>query len=993
MILPIASKALALALLPLAASSGAERRALERAFEARYGPGWTFEWDGETETASAVFGPGAPLAPPGGLSDEQALALGASLLDANRELLGAGADSFVPVISRRARDLYYLVYRQVHGGLDVVDGRADVRIHVPTGRLVLLGARALRDLKVPASPSISAETAASMLSGLGFVAGRDRVEGTRLVVFPVAGEGRLAWEVDARIEEPLAHPLVYVDAQSGEVLDVRDQIHHDYNGNVSGNGTTGLLPDTVTNPPVLQPIEGVTVTISGVGSATTDALGNFSIPSASIAPQTVTVGLAGPFFDVNNNNATTSWNPADDLTETQTIPGGGSANFVFNAAPAEFTTSQVNGAIFARNVHDYVAGILGPTGIDTAVPVFVNRSATCNAFFTSAGGGSINFYNAGGACPNTAYSTVVYHEYGHFVDFEIGGIALGSLSEGIGDFVGAFLTGQPITGQDFSGPGSFIRTADNNHVWPAPNCSSFEVHCVGNLWSGFTWHARANLIASLGTAPGIALAEDLCFNSLFGNASRWPNAIREVFLQDDTDGNLNDGTPNQSALGKSALRHGFLAGEFSPTVFSHTPLADTTVTTVPYPVSVTVTSKADSGATITGVTLFVSTNDGVSYAPTPLANAGGGLWTGSIPAQTAPKVVKYYFEATNDQAYTRRHPAVPQGGTLASSWPAISAFVFDVGVKSVIFADGFDGGANGWTEALVAGASEDWMQGPPNQLANNDFDPTAAVSAPNVRGTDLSPAGFNGNYPNSTTEDLLSPVFNLSGLTGTRLRYQRWLTVQTNDTARVQVNGTDVYASTTAGGFGENNWSTIDTSIASLADNNPSVQVTYRIEANTSTSTGSVIGGWNLDDFVLYRLEPNPPCPPPLVLGTGTAGTGGFVPTLSTSGGVAQIGNSAFGLAIANARGGAFAVLSLNPVETSVPFAGGTIFVLPGIAFGFSLGGAAGVGGAGSGTLPIPIPYVPGFVGATVSAQAGILDPAANSGVALTPGLRVTLCL
>ncbi|HKB14736.1 MAG TPA: hypothetical protein VKF62_01650, partial [Planctomycetota bacterium] len=778
----------------------------------------------------------------------------------------------------------------------MIDSRADLRIHVATGNLSLLGAVALRDLDLSVEPAISAETAASMLAGLGFVAGRDHVGGARLVVFPVEGKGRLAWEIDARIEEPLTHPLLFADAQTGEVLDVREQIHHDYSGNVSGNGTTTLLPDTATNLPVMQPIEGVTVTIPGIGSATTDAAGNFTIPSASGASQSVTVSLAGPFFDVNNNNATTSWNPADDITVTQSIPAGGSANFVFNAAPAQFTTAEVNGALQTQIVHDYVAGILGATGMDMPVPVFVNRAATCNAFFTSASGGSINFYNAGGACPNTAYSTVVYHEWGHFLDFVIGGIANGALSEGIGDFNGAFLTGQPITGQDFSGPGTFIRTADNNHVWPTPNCNSFEVHCVGNLWSGFTWHARGNLISAIGVAPGTTLAEDLCYNSLFGNAGRWPDAIREVFLQDDADGNLNDGTPNQSALGKSALRHGFLGEEFSPTAFSHTPLPDTTVTTVPYPVSVTVTSKADSGATITGVTLSYSTNDGVSFTTVPLASGGGGLFTGSIPAQSAPKVVKYYFEATNDQGYVRRHPVVPQGSATATYWPAVSTFVFDVGVKTNVFSDNFDGGANGWTEVLVAGTSEDWMQGPPNQLGNNDFDPTAAVSGANVRGTDLSPSGFNGNYPNSTTEDLVSPIFNLAGLTGARLRFERWLTVQTNDTARILVDGTEVYASPTTGGFGQNAWMTIDTSIGSIADNNAAFDVNFRLEANTSTSTGSVLGGWNVDDFVLYRLEPNPPCPSPLVLGAGTAGTGGFVPTLSASGGVAQIGNSAFGL-------------------------------------------------------------------------------------------------
>jgi hypothetical protein len=134
-------------------------------------------------------------------------------------------------------------------------------------------------------------------------------------------------------------------------------------------------------------------------------------------------------------------------------------------------------------------------------------------------------------------------------------------------------------------------------------------------------------------------------------------------------------------------------------------------------------------------------------------------------------------------------------------------------------------------------------------------------------------------------------------------------------------------------------------------------------------------------------------CPAPLTLGAGTAGTGGIVPTLSTSGGTAQIGNAGFGFAIASGRGGAPALLVLNAVETSLPFAGGTIFVLPGVALATVLGGAPGAPGAGSATIGISIPANPALVGATVTGQAGIFDPAANSSFALTAGLRVTICM
>ena len=42
-----------------------------------------------------------------------------------------------------------------------------------------------------------------------------------------------------------------------------------------------------------------------------------------------------------------------------------------------------------------------------------HRNASCNASFN---GNSINFYHAAGGCVNTAYSTVVSHEYGHWLN-------------------------------------------------------------------------------------------------------------------------------------------------------------------------------------------------------------------------------------------------------------------------------------------------------------------------------------------------------------------------------------------------------------------------------------------------------------------------------------------------------------------------------------------------------------------------------------------------
>jgi hypothetical protein len=111
---------------------------------------------------------------------------------------------------------------------------------------------------------------------------------------------------------------------------------------------------------------------------------------------------------------------------------------------------------------------------------------------------------------------------------------------------------------------------------------------------------------------------------------------------------------------------------------------------------------------------------------------------------------------------------------------------------------------------------------------------------------------------------------------------------------------------------------------------------------------------------------------------------------LLTSGGEPQIGNQSFGLDVAAALGGSLSVLLFGP-EQSFPFAGGTIYVNPILAFALPLGGPAGVPGAGSATFPIPLPNDPALIGGMLPGQAVILDASGTVGFALTTAVRIVI--
>ena len=79
------------------------------------------------------------------------------------------------------------------------------------------------------------------------------------------------------------------------------------------------------------------------------------------------------------------------------------------------------------------------------------------------------------------------------------------------------------------------------------------VHQQGQTWMGFAWDLRENLRTRLGQA-GIIIAERIVVTTLAADAKNQPNAVREVFIADDDDNNLNNGTRNYNDLEAAALK-------------------------------------------------------------------------------------------------------------------------------------------------------------------------------------------------------------------------------------------------------------------------------------------------------------------------------------------------------------------------------------------------------------------------------------------------------
>jgi hypothetical protein len=807
-----------------------------QAFRARYGEEWIVDWDAVAKVPATLWGEGIPLVR-GPLDASVVDAAVREFLAANSDLFHVDAYELVGAPSLHG-SVWYATYQLVHGGLPIDEAtRVDVRVK-PNGVLALVTTHRIpRLIEASLEATLTADAAETCAaSELPFEGGPYACTEPRLEIWvDDSGFGRLAWRFamrNGRLDLPISNEYV-VSARGAEpvLLETRNRVHEvDVIGNVSANVHAGDPTTAI----VLQPLANLRVDVPSTGaSGYTDAAGNFRIPCNGAAPVGVTTQFLGRSVDVNSHSG-------PDSTFSGTATPGTPFNIVLNPTPGETTNAEADGYLQTDREHTWITNILGSIGLPDAFPVRVNdATATCAAFYEP-GAGTI-FYRTGGGCNNSAYDSVLSHEYGHAIDDAIGGITHRGLSEGIADMIAMYRLGDPIVGRNFFQDGRFVRTGENTRQWPATECGS-EIHCVGETFMGFAWQARQNLIASLGAGPGVARAEYVFLNALFGNGPDIPAQVLDTYVQDDDDGNLVNGVPDQTELDAAADFHSLPHPRARFVSIVHTPLANTSNSTADHVVRATVTSSRGPIAWVrlayapAGSTSFTT----VFMTPTGTPNE----YAATIPAATfpCPSAAVYAIGAADTQ------------GSLASapSDAPTTLFQFRVGAPHRLFFDDFEHGVNGWTHGFNR-IADDWEQGPPNQQQLNRWDPLAAFSGSNVWGNDLGRPMFNGDYPNAVDNFLTSPTLNATGRSRLHLIFQRWLTVDAGafDQAQVKVNGTTVWHNPTEAALVDTAWTQQDVDISAQADGHSAVSIQFTMTSDSVTT----FGGWNIDDVSVESLE------------------------------------------------------------------------------------------------------------------------------------------
>ena len=560
----------------------------------------------------------------------------------------------------------------------------------------------------------------------------------------------------------------FVDANTGELLKARSETYFaDQPGQVRGLGSPGDLPDINSNPPVLLPMGNITVTSSAGGSSVTLDDGTFNIPGPT-GTNTVSAALASasPIFRIINVDSGGVLTASDSASPTDP------ADIRFNTNPSENLTAQVNAAVHTAITHAYITDRSSFTGLDLLMPINVNITSAsgingCNAFF-SGGNLSTNYFRELNGCANTAFSTVVAHEYGHFIVNRLG-LAQGGFGEGYGDVVAMLIYDTNVVGRNFRLSGGPVRTPQAaNQQFP---CTSSSVHTCGQILGGTWYDLRDAFVAQDGLNTGLENVRQLQVSwSVVTNGgvgtnslnSAHPGTAIEVLTLDDNDGNLDNGTPNFGLICDAFSNRNIDCPDIQP-VFIEYPsgrpgFVNPDVATT-FPVTITA-----NGATpdTNGIVLFASV-DGAAPQVTPLVNVGGDNFEATLPAADCFSSIDWYVQVgTTDSSPVFSPSDALAGGRFGSSVATGT---------TTTFADDFQTDT-GWA---VGGSVSDgqWTRGTPVNCGRgdpaSDFDGSGQAYL-----TDNS----SGNNCNSDVDGgetiLTSPVFDASS-GATVVSYATWL--------------------------------------------------------------------------------------------------------------------------------------------------------------------------------------------------------------------------
>lgn len=782
-------------------------------FLARYGGSWKIQRNEATGTAHMVLGSGTETGRAIG-SEADAEVAARAFLEANGNLFRSVDSELVLAKTTNALGKWSVIFNQEYNGLEVRGGRAHA-VFTEEGRLFVAGSDFYPNIDISTTPALSEGAAASIAgSDIGFVDGSDTFEGADLLIQPIVSgnsvEYRLVYDVRQSVAQPFGLWSSLVDAQTGDIIRRENLTRFlTVDGNVDGDVYD---PHYCGNSLVSRELSQHYVNFTGVGTATSDAYGNFTLEGFT-GPTAWNAGLDGPWATVSDYAGA---DPAQSGTATPGTP------LQINWNPGNSDADETSCFIHTNRVHDFIRSVdPGPAldDIDYQYPVSVSRTdGYCpgNAWYDYTG---INFCSAGSSS-GTDYgntgeiSDVIYHEYGHGITHRVYDSQIsppGDLHEGNSDVIANLLTDESIIGLGFyldnctSGIRNSINTLQYPADWTGAN------HFSGQILAGVVWDAWQELELTNSAAVALQVISDVWhFGRTMMLPVNQPDQVLSMLIADDDDGNLTNGTPHWTEICIGAANHGHdcsaLVG-LSPEI------------------------------AVAPGSYDVTTPEGSSEVrDLYITNVGTGILTYTAAGVAAP----FAKAALADQV----ERGLPNTGRPATAnRDRTFAFLQQVNadrhakISAVIFNDDMEGGVNGWTTSLEDGSTDDLW----HRQTGNYNSPTTAWWCGIVGGSDY-------NTGNRISNALISPSITLSGIAPITLEfYESYATESGWDFCNVDVStdGGSNWTPLRSGISGSSSgWQL--TSIDLSAYNGQTIMLRFHFD--TTDSIANSTAGWFIDD-------------------------------------------------------------------------------------------------------------------------------------------------
>jgi hypothetical protein len=326
---------------------------------------------------------------------------------------------------------------------------------------------------------------------------------------------------------------VQTDVVTGEIFESKDTKHF-----VDGYAHGLAFPRTYfQSQPFDVPMAALNVKI-GSSSRLTDLGGRFTADGAT----------APGITSLNGQKITIKSSSGGAVSRTAT-DNAGLWDLNLNVS-TETDQAQVHTFHHLNRMIQKAKKYINASWIDSNLRANVNLGETCNAYWD---GSSVNFFSSGGGCGNTGLiADVMYHEWGHGLDDNSGGIDDGAYSEGFGDILSMLMTGDSKLGPGFRSNGGIVRDLEPNKIYPQDRG---EVHAEGLIIGGTFWDLYKALVAKYNEEKANDLVSAIAFKTIF-TATKYTDVYNAALIVNDNDANPNTTAPDFCEINAAFALHG-----------------------------------------------------------------------------------------------------------------------------------------------------------------------------------------------------------------------------------------------------------------------------------------------------------------------------------------------------------------------------------------------------------------------------------------------------